>query len=197
MWASFLGLAPERCHLVEACPVNHGLLGQRFPGAKTYNYGISDHDGTISLYVIDKPSDEGTSRSNTTDPAVLKAKSAITLSHLLDLAKIDRCDLLHINCEGSEYDILGGDVTFLDRVSLLELDLHEGLFQGARTHSQTVEKRVAIYDLLEGRGFVRLGGHGRKHLSSATQHLSSFWEKASDIPARGALAMIHEPRPSA
>lgn len=189
-WTTYLGLRPERCHLVEACPVNSRLLQEKLPGYKVYNVAASDRAGEIALYVVDKPHDEGTSRSNTLHEGSLRAKSdlpikkvmvpSVSMNELFDKAGIRRCDLLYMNCEGAEYDILNGDVSFLDRVFLFSLDMHKGLFRDARTEKDMLDMKVAAYDLLASRGFVQIGGHQRKHIESVSNnHLTSFWENES------------------
>jgi len=188
---AFLNLKPGRCHLVEACPVNFQVLQNKLPGFRIYNYAITERRGQVCLHVVDHPTREGTSLSNSIDGRALKAKTrlpvrevmvpSITMNELFDQAGIERCDFLYMNCEGAEYGILRGDTSFLHRVFLLRFDLHRGLYGEARNDQDMVQAKLAIYDLLERRGFVRIGGHNRRHIEEITgTHLTSFWENESN-----------------
>ncbi len=196
IWTEYLGLRPDRCHLVEACPTNARLLQEKLPGYRVYNYAAMDRCGEVALSIVDKPADEGSSRSNSLNEGALRAKSklpirqvmvqGVTMGELFERAGISRCDLLYMNCEGAEYDILNGDVSFLDRVGLFYLDMHMGLFRKARTEREMLEMKAAAYDLLASRGFTQIGGHQRKHIFEVSNiHLTSFWENdrlSSDQP---------------
>ncbi|MCZ6777613.1 MAG: FkbM family methyltransferase [Acidobacteria bacterium] len=188
--AEFLSLDPGRCHLVEACPENFRVLQSKSRHFRTYNYAISECSGQVHLYVVDKPHYEGTSGSNSIDERSLRTKTRLSVSEVtvpalrmndfFEEAAICRCDFLYMNCEGAEYRILRGDTTFLKRVFLFYLQLHKGLYGLAKTSGEMVEAKLAIYDLLESNGFVRIGGHNRNHVMEIENlHLSSFWENES------------------
>jgi len=69
-------------------------------------------------------------RSGSLEPGTLGAADAsgvraLSLPTLMSEQGIDRIDLLKLDIEGSEFDLFSGDLSWMDRVSTLAIELHE------------------------------------------------------------------------
>jgi FkbM family methyltransferase len=94
----------------------------------------------------------------------------VTLEEIFDQYSVERCDLLKIDCEGSEYDILfSSSVKTLSRISKISLEYHVGFNE----HSP-----AALESFLRIHGFeveclpMRHDGTGLLYASQPTTHLS-------------------------
>lgn len=177
-------LSPNNCHLVEACPDNFEILKKNSPGYRVYNLALADRCGTLPFYVVNNPKDEGTSRSNSFDKAHLKKRwgkenvkeiqiRTVDMKTFIQENCITRIDYLFFNCEGAEYAILNGDLSFLDKVQFFHLDLHHRVADGHKA------EQLRLYDLMVKLGFVHIGGHKRTDIPVVNNHLTFLWEKAS------------------
>ena len=179
-----LNLDPSNSHLIEACPENHAALSKKLPNSHCHNFAIAAEDGVISFYVHNEDSEAGSSRGNTLYRSAAIEKygegnfkeiqvPAKTLNTFLNEFKIENVGLMFMNCEGAEYDIFRGDVDFLDNIQFFCLDLHDG----CKTFNDLNAEKLRLYDRMEQKGFVKLGGPDREALKSANYHVSFLWEK--------------------
>lgn len=179
-----IGADRARGHLIEACPRNFDVLRNKVSGFRLHNFAVAARDGSIPFYVFDKEGWEGSSLSNATDLEYLKLKfpqlkfeeiavPAKRLDTFLDEAKIDRVDFAIFNCEGSEYEIFSGDLSFLRRVDLFYVDLHGKI---ALT-PELVAKKRAILAAIEREGFVAIGGSLPSEVETVNGHLSFLFER--------------------
>jgi 2-O-methyltransferase len=177
-------LKAEQCHLIEACPTNFEILKQNSPGFRVYNLAVSDVNGTLPFYVVDRAMDEGSSRSNSFDREHLEKRfgkqnvkeqlvRSVNLDTFFSENNLTKVDFLFFNIEGAEYQVFRGNLDFLDRVRFFYLDLHHRDVPGLK------RDQLAIYDLLEKKGFSRIAGHTREDIPRAQWHMTFLWEKKS------------------
>lgn len=177
-------LKPDHCHLIEACPDNYEILKKNSPGYHVYNLAIADRIGTLPFYVVNNPSDDGTSRSNSFDRAHLEKRwgkenvkeiqvRAIDMNTFMNENKIDSIDYLFFNCEGAEYGIMRGNLDFLQNVRFFNLDMHHRNIPGLKQSQQE------LYDRMVSLGFTRIGGHRREDIPFVNNHLTFLWERNS------------------
>jgi FkbM family methyltransferase len=182
------GLLPKNAYLVEGCPKNCAVMRKKLSEFNILNYVVSGVVGQTKFYVVDDHEEPGSSRSNSLDRQSIEAKRpgqhiqeilvpSITMDHLFHTIGINKCDYLFFNCEGAEYDIFTGECKFLTETHLLSLDLHKGLYGDAKTKGDMIDRKLQIYQLLENKGFTRIGGHSRDDIHRLSDyHLTSFWE---------------------
>lgn len=127
---------------IEACPKNYKFLKRitkKHPKITTYNNCISNVDGKVNFYLYLR---EGlkdyklSSQSNSLYLNFLSGKKeenirqiqvkSLTMDSFCRKNKIERIDLLRINCEGGEYSIFrkGSSFDFLDKVNILHIFIH-------------------------------------------------------------------------
>ena len=182
------GLLPQNAYLVEGCPTNYEVMCKELPEYNVLNYVVTDVVGQTKFYVVNDDEEPGSSRSNSVHRQSIVAKRpgqhiqeilvpSITMDHLFHTIGINKCDYLFFNCEGAEYDIFNGECKFLTETHLLSLDLHKGLYGDAETKGDMIDRKLQIYQLLENKGFTRIGGHSRNDIHRLSDyHLTSFWE---------------------
>jgi len=178
------GISPSHCYLVEACPTNYDLMKTYCAGFHLFNLAVSGQEGTLPFYIVDRDIDEGTSRSNSFDRRHLEKRfgkenvkeiqiRALTVASFLRENAVQQVDFMFFNIEGAEYAIFEGDISFLDQVQYLYLDLHQ-----LRNDDSTLKKRqLAIYDRIIAQGYERLAGHRREDIPRIEDHLSFLWVK--------------------
>ena len=107
--------------------------------------------------------DEARNTLNASDPSIpvraLADVEVVTLKELLRRSRVEKCDLLKVDCEGSEYDIMfKAPADVLDRVQQIALEYHPGF-----NESDTPGR---LEEFLKDRGFhvccepLDLPGHG-------------------------------------
>jgi FkbM family methyltransferase len=180
------GLDHAKGHLIEACPANFAVISKRTTGFKLHNIAISATNGDIPFFVMDKEGWEGSSLSNSTDISYMRKKfpnaeireirvPAKRFGTFLDDAGIDRVDFAVFNCEGSEYDIFAGDLSFLRRIEVLYLDLHGKI---ALT-PEIVAKKRDILERVQKEGMQLIGGSRPSEVDTAGGHLTFLFERAA------------------
>lgn len=178
------GLDPSHCYLIEACPENFSRMAAQCPGYRNLNLAVAAQDGSVKLYTVDDPRWDGSSKSNTIYGAALRHKfpdkqvneievPARTLSSFYAEHGLDRVEFLWLNCEGAEYQLFGGDNSFLDRTRFVWIELHGA----APILRQFVAEKYRIYDLMMEHGFERVGGHRRDDIGATFGHLSYLFER--------------------
>jgi FkbM family methyltransferase len=188
LFSQFSGLSAKNCYLVEACPLNCEVIKREMPFVHVLNYAVTDRSCVIPFYVVNDPSEPGTSRSNTCDRAVLERKFPGTeiseikvpgrdLGSIFLECGIDKVDYLFMNIEGAVYRVFEGDLEFLNKIRIFAIDLHHGLYNGASDANDMAERKYRIYDAIRSYGFVNIGGHGREDIATADYHMSFLWEK--------------------
>jgi FkbM family methyltransferase len=182
-------LNPSHCHFIEACPTNFEILRKKSDGFKVYNYAITGHTGLSYLYSLDDSKEEGSSRSNSIvgdsvrekfpDATIEKIQiPSRTLTDFFDEQGLKNIDFIFFNCEGAEYEIFRGNTSFLDRTSLISLDLH-GCCEKFNSVEMKSEK-TRIFNLMTESGFDLIAGNTKEDISLANHHLSFLWEKQKD-----------------
>lgn len=182
--AERVGLDPSRCYLIEACPENFSRMEAGCPGYRNLNLAVAAQDGSVKLYTVDDPRWDGSSKSNTIYGAALRHKfpgkkvneievPARTLASIYAEHGLDRVEFLWLNCEGAEYQLFGGDNSFLDRTRFVWIELHGA----APILRQFVAEKYRIYDLMMEHGFERAGGHRRDDIGTTFGHLSYLFER--------------------
>lgn len=132
------------------------FAADRFPGANIYSYepidinfrqlvrnmnlnrecnircfknAVFSHSGQLSLYydTIDSLSTSATILDHQGPRDQTIQVSCVTLPEIFDENKLDRCDFMKLDCEGSEYEILYKcPESYLNRVSQIVAEVHEG-----------------------------------------------------------------------
>jgi FkbM family methyltransferase len=184
-FAELANLKPENCHLIEPEPANFAVMQRNAPGYVAVQAAIASRSGAVTIYSVDDPRWEGSSKSNTIYRDVLKEKfndqlivaheiPAVTIGDYLRNNSIERVECLFFNCEGAEYELFDSDLDWLDRTRLLWIDLHGRSETLLRRHG---DRRTGIYDKIVARGMTRVGGHRREDTLNARYHLSFLFER--------------------
>jgi FkbM family methyltransferase len=178
-----VGLAPENCVLIEACPENFGHLAKRCPSARLLNIAIADRDGTVPFYVADDSRWEGSSKSNTIVEGVMETKFAATmrrievpsrtLATLFAEQKLDHVELLMLNCEGAEYIIFRDGIACLRNTRFVWLEFH-GF---SRALNKFIADKRGIFDMFEAAGFTRVAGMRRDEIDDSFVHTMVLFER--------------------
>jgi FkbM family methyltransferase len=123
-------------HAFEPFPENFELLEQNLDRngittVRIHRQGVTG-DGRL-LEMVTNPQNSGgsTCYSHTLDHGRSTGIPSTTLDHIFDSLGIDKCKLLKIDCEGSEYEILFSTHS-LSRVEYLSGEFH---------HNQLLERR--------------------------------------------------------
>lgn len=178
------GLDRARGHLIEACPRNFEILRTKAAGFRAYNFAVASADGEVTLNVLDRADWEGSSPSNSTDldyvrlkypDAVLRQVTvpAKRLDRFLDEADVERVGFAIFNCEGSEYEIFSGDLSFLRRLDSFYLDLHGRI----TLTPEAAEKKRDILARIRNEGFALIGGSLPSDVERSNGHLSFLFER--------------------
>jgi len=118
----------------EPIPVNYAQLKRhrdlnRSSNIKCFPVAVAGHCGEIklSLDASDTFTTSATILSNDASAPDSVAVRSITLQDVFDYNRIEKCDLLKIDCEGAEYDILySSSSEVLKRVSQIAMEVHRG-----------------------------------------------------------------------
>lgn len=182
------GFDERRSYMIEACPTNCEVLRKVLPNAVVSNYAVAGKRGVVDFYVVDDPREPGSSRSNSMDASSLLAKGmsnlrkievpAIPIGEYCIEKGLASVDYLHMNIEGAEYDVFEGNISFLDSVRFLYLDLHYGLYLGETSFERMTERKLQIYDAVVRRGFERIGGYTREDIPLHKRHQTFLFERA-------------------
>ena len=179
-------LQSDHCYLIEACPQNTRILKEKFPGCHVSNFAVTAERGEIPFYIINDPKEPGSSRSNSINEKSLLNKNlsglqkikvpSIPLSEYFQENDIKQCHYLHVNIEGAEYEVFTADISFLEKVQFLYLDMHHGLYLDKKTDQEMVDLKYQIYDRLVTYGFTRIAGYQRKDIPLCATHMTFIWE---------------------
>lgn len=102
------------------------------------NLACAARDGRASLDLSDNPVSFSLMTSSCPDRS--ETVDVITLGTLFELYKIERCDFLKLDCEGSEFEIiLGADPSILNRVVRIVMEYHDH-FSSKHSHVDILEK---------------------------------------------------------
>lgn len=86
---------------------------------------VSSSVGTTQVFTSSNPAGHSVLRSLAGSDAEAVSVKTRTLADLFDEHQVVRCDLLKIDCEGSEYDILLPTPEILDRVDRIAMEYHD------------------------------------------------------------------------
>jgi len=182
-------LRPESCVLIEACPRNFAVLSRRCPRSKLLNVAVADRDGTLPFFVTDDPRWEGSSKSNTIVDGVMEEKydgkiekieiPAITLGALYEQQRLDRVELLMVNCEGGEYFIFKNGIDCLAHTRFVWLEFH-GF---ARSLNKFIDEKYRIFDMFEAASFTRVAGMRREEIPDSFVHTMVLFERTAKLSA--------------
>jgi FkbM family methyltransferase len=109
----------ENYHLLK-----RNLSGKRFGHVRCVNAAVSDRKKEIKIYISSMGS--GSHSTHESVGEEFEVVPALSLEDIFTEYNIERCDLLKIDCEGSEYEILfstGKDV--MSRISRIVLEYHK------------------------------------------------------------------------
>lgn len=167
-------------HCIEPDPANFKLLQKRVRenNVRTHQLAIASYEGECDLYLVYHPKCEGTSQSNSINESFArhkKSKESITVP-CTTLNKfcqdIPRIDYLKFNCEGAEYEVFTDDLSSLEKVHVLCLQVH-----GKNKEFFTKEyqrKRESIRRSLLDLGFRQLVG---LKWPTAKNHVVQIWRR--------------------
>lgn len=79
--------------------------------------------------------------------SVTSSVKGICMSELLDVAGISRVDLLKIDIEGSECEVFGGDCSWLQRVGIIVIELHDYMRPGCSRIVMNALRCLSDYSL--------------------------------------------------
>ena len=170
-------------HAIEACPINYKECKKRLVGAKVYNIAIGAKDGMAEFNVWNRKGSPGTSQSNSFYKKAISNKKYVlwhkkilvqqaSLVSFIGIAGIKHIDLIHLNCEGGEYEIFAGDNSWLNITDKIDVSFHaKNKFFNS---PEFVSKRLAAYRLLEGCGYILESG--AKKITSS-EHVRQVWVK--------------------
>jgi FkbM family methyltransferase len=120
--------SPNSTYAYEPFPENYNLMKENIrinniKNIKTFQYAITNEEGTKSLFLDNK--------SNAGHSLIKRSRSSInirtmTLEQIFFLNNISHCDLLKLDCEGSEFEIIKHtSQNTLRKVRYLSLEFHE------------------------------------------------------------------------
>jgi FkbM family methyltransferase len=164
--------------MVEPNPENATILRQDFPGATILEAAVGKETNPgVDIYQSVKYSGKDASiyresaGKNNLKLCSVYVVTQITMECVYSVIA-STVDLLFINCEGGEYDIFSGDLSFLDRTKMVYIHLHTkcDLFCGDYFYG----KRKAIVRTLEEKGFKMI--LGMTNLKSKA-HVVQLWKK--------------------
>jgi FkbM family methyltransferase len=98
-------------HSFEPFPENYELLQQNLvhngvTNVRTYQLGVSGSGRDLEMVTNPQNTGNSTCYSRTLQYGRTTGIPSTTLDHIFDLIGVDKCKLLKIDCEGSEYEIL-------------------------------------------------------------------------------------------
>ena len=87
----------------------------------SYNMAVSKQDGNVLIYLNDDKSGHSMFLKS---PNSIEVES-ISLKNIFDSNNIDKCDLLKIDCEGSEYEIIDSlPSNYFDKIDKMIIEYH-------------------------------------------------------------------------
>jgi FkbM family methyltransferase len=100
-----------KIHSFEPFPENYELLQQNLErngitNVRTYPLGVSGSGRPLEMVTNPQNSGHSTCYSRTLEYDRTTGIPSTTLDHIFDSLGVDKCKLLKIDCEGSEYEIL-------------------------------------------------------------------------------------------
>jgi len=116
-------------HSFEPFPENYELLQQNLErngitNVRTYQLGVSGSGRPLDMVTNPQNSGNSTCYSRTLEYSRTTGIPSTTLDHIFDSLGIDKCKLLKIDCEGSEYEILFSTRS-LAKVEYLSGEFHQ------------------------------------------------------------------------
>lgn len=128
-------------HAFEPFPENFELLEQNLERngittVRLHREGVTSDGRFIEMVTNPRNSGGSTCHSRTLEHGRISGIPSTTLDHIFDSRGIDKCKLLKIDCEGSEYEILFSTNT-LSKVEYLSGEFHHN--QVLRSYGYTVE----------------------------------------------------------
>nr|AUN37814.1 hypothetical protein [uncultured bacterium] len=116
-------------HSFEPFPENYELLQQNLErngitNVRTYQLGVSGSGRPLDMVTNPQNSGNSTCYSRTLEYSRTTGIPSTTLDHIFDSLGIDKCKLLKIDCEGSEYEILFSTRS-LGKVEYLSGEFHQ------------------------------------------------------------------------
>lgn len=181
-FADDIGIPPANVHLVEAAPETFQRMTESNPGFQCHHYAVAALSGTLEIHVATNSKNALAWKSTSVFGEIMKEKfgkdvrsvsvPAVSLTDFYKQQALNCVDLLMLNCEGAEYEIFDGDLTFMSQTRLIWLEFHGR----SRFLRQFIPKRYKIYDLFEANGFVCIGGSRRDNLDDQG-HIMNLWER--------------------
>ena len=116
-------------HSFEPFPENYELLQQNLErngitNVHTYPQGVSSDGRLLEMVTNTQNSGGSTCYSRTLEAGRTSGIPSTTLDHIFDTLEVNKCKLLKIDCEGSEYEILLSTRS-LPKVDYLSGEFHE------------------------------------------------------------------------
>jgi FkbM family methyltransferase len=131
------------------------LSGKRFEHVRCINAAVSDGKEEIKINLSDR-SGSHSAHWSTGDNSEIA--SALSLADIFNEYAVERCDLLKIDCEGSEYEILfSADEEVISRVSRIVMEYHDVPGHGDEWNADSLRS------YLEGMGFRVTVRPGKRH----------------------------------
>mmetsp|Transcript_44542 Transcript_44542/g.147654 ORF Transcript_44542/g.147654 Transcript_44542/m.147654 type:complete len:281 (-) Transcript_44542:237-1079(-) len=137
----------HRCfvHMLEPVPSFYALLARRFhrePGFALHNFGVGNRSTTMQL--TGRTAGQGTSYQSAvavSDPKDAQRRGSqllriLALEETLRTLQLRRVDLLHLNCEGCEYELLSSLTArsaLAQRFGVVQFGTHNYPGDGVRT----------------------------------------------------------------
>lgn len=145
-----------------------------------HKLAVSNEDGSSDFYVVVKPKDpEYKSASNSLVGSSVtdrfpnyKIKTANTISLNTFCKPFDKIDFMKMNCEGGEYLVFNGDLSFLDKVQILSISFH-GKSPEFLTDRYAEIRKYAVSSLKK-KGFSLVEGFNEP---TEKHHSSALWAK--------------------
>jgi len=116
-------------HSFEPFPENYELLQQNLERngittVRTYQLGVSGDGSPLEMVTNPQNTGSATCYSRTLEHDRTTGIPSTTLDHIFDSLGVDKCKLLKIDCEGSEYEILWSTRS-LAKVEYLSGEFHQ------------------------------------------------------------------------
>jgi len=106
--------------------LRQNIMLNKISNINTFRYGVSNEKRKTALYVGNASGLSSTTKRGKTFN--IEIISMVTLKDIFDMNKINKCDLLKMDCEGGEYSILlKTDPKTLKRVNKYVVEYHDNL----------------------------------------------------------------------
>ena len=157
LFTLYLPSKQRKFYCVEPC-IEHIVVARELFTKFGYDYSIYSgvvysSDGVVKLF--EEPQN---TTSNRVGSDGKKSVESVTLKTLFENYKLDKIDLLKLDCEGAERQIILQDPTVQDalsKVKVLFLETHTG----DGTVYMTVEEKDALLDKIKSFGFTYKAGN--------------------------------------